>query len=379
MSLDVWAGGLRAALVAGLAIALLPGHSRGETLETEQYRVRAEVVADGLHHPWAVAFLPDGRFLVSERRGRLLLITEGVEEPVPVSGVPTVLRGGQGGLLDVVLHPGFDENRWVYLAYSKEVDGRGRTALARGRLAGATLEEVSDLFVAENSGSSSRHYGARIVFGADHALYLALGERGDADDAQNLDDHKGVVVRLNDDGSVPTDNPFASDPDALPEIYSYGHRNPQGFALRPGTDELWLTEHGPRGGDEVNRVEPGVNYGWPVITHGRAYSGFSIGEGDAKEGMAQPLLHWTPSIAPSGATFYAGDLFPEWRGDFFAGALKHEHVARLEIAGGEIVHEEQMFRDAFGRIRDVREGPDGGLYLLTDERNGQLIRIRPDE
>ena len=367
-----------AALFCLLAALVVPP-AAAQVFDTEHHRVRVETVTGGLEHPWALAFLPDGRMLVTERPGRLRIIAGGVLDPIPVAGLPEVRDRGQGGLLDVALHPRFAENAWVYLTYAMPGKGGGRTALGRGRLVGHALEAFEVLFVAENAARGGVHYGSRIVFGPGGRIYMTVGERGRSEEAQSRASHNGTVLRLNEDGSVPEDNPFVGDPSGLPEIYSYGHRNPQGLAVRPSNGQVWLTEHGPAGGDEVNQVRAGVNYGWPVITHGQGYWGGKIGEGSAKEGMAQPVLHWTPSIAPSGAAFYAGRLFPGWQGNLFAGALKFQYVARLEIEGDRILREEPLFRDgSLGRIRDVRAGPDGALYLLTDAAQGRLLRVVPD-
>ncbi len=346
---------------------------------TEQASFRIQQVAAGLEHPWGLAFLPDGRMLVTERPGRLRLIdADGRLLGQPISGLPEIRPHGQGGLLDVALHPRFTENRWVYLSYSEPgPDGVG-TAVARGRLAGMALEDTQVLFRLQPKSRAGRHFGSRLVFDREGRLFVTLGDRGDRPRSQDLEDHAGSVVRLNDDGSIPPDNPFVGRDDALSEIYSYGHRNIQGATLHPASGRLWTHEHGPQGGDEINLPEAGLNYGWPVITHGVNYGiGTPIGEGTAKPGMEQPLYYWDPSIAPSGMAFYDGDRFPAWRGDLFVGSLKFRLLVRLEIEDGEVVHEERMLRDELGRIRDVRQGPDGLLYLLTDASDGRLVRLVP--
>ncbi len=364
---------------AALATAFaLPSPAPAEVFETERGSVRAEILADGLRNPWALAFLPDGSALITERPGALRRWSEAGLDPDPVDGVPDVHARGQGGLLDVALDPEFAENGRVYLSYAAPSRRGAHTAVARGRLAGGALEDVEAIFQGQNQGGGGRHFGSRLAFAPDGTLYVTIGERGDADRAQDPSTHHGTVVRLNRDGTVPDDNPFANSEGALPEIFTLGHRNAQGLALRPGDGSMWVSEHGPRGGDEVNRLWAGANYGWPVITHGRAYSGFPIGEGSEKEGLDQPVWQWTPSMAPSGAAFYDGALFPEWRGNLFVGALKFRYLSRLTLEGDRIVGEERLFEDAFGRIRDVRQGPDGALWLLTDDpRNGRLIRISP--
>ncbi|MGD8956435.1 MAG: PQQ-dependent sugar dehydrogenase [Chromatiaceae bacterium] len=348
-------------------------------LQTEQHRIDVEVIARGLENPWSVAFLPDGGYLVTERPGRLRLVqADGTLVKAPITGLPAVRARGQGGLLDVVLHPEFEENRWVYLSYVEAGrDGVG-TAVARGRLDGLRLRDTEVLFRLIPKSSGGRHFGSRLVFDRQGYLFITLGDRGDRPRAQDLGDHAGSVIRLHDDGRVPADNPFVGRRDALPEIYSYGHRNIQGATLEPVSGRLWTHEHGPQGGDEINLPEPGVNYGWPVITYGVNYGiGTRIGEGSAKPGMAQPLYHWVPSIAPSGMSFYTGDAFPKWRGDLFVGSLKFGLLVRLSLENGRVVHEERLLQDRLGRIRDVRQGPDGLIYLLTDADDGQLVRLVP--
>jgi len=350
-----------------------------ESFATEKATFRVERIAAGLEHPWSVAFLPDGRYLVTERPGRLRLIeADGTLLRQPVGGLPAIAEHGQGGLLDVALHPNFAANGWVYFSYAESGTGGVGTAVARGRLDGMTLRDTELLFRLLPKSGRGQHFGSRLVFDRSGHLFITLGDRGDRQRAQDLGDHAGSVVRLNDDGSIPADNPFVGYAGARPEIYSYGHRNIQGATLHPETGRLWIHEHGPQGGDEINLPEPGVNYGWPVITYGVNYViGTQIGEGTEKPGMAQPLYHWVPSIAPSGMTFYDGDRFPAWHGDLFIGSLKFGLLVRLGIENGRVTHEERMLEGALGRIRDVRQGRDGLLYLLTDERNGQLVRLVP--
>jgi glucose/arabinose dehydrogenase len=339
---------------------------------------RVVTLVDDLTHPWSMAFLPDGRMLVTERPGRLRIIANGRLLPAPVEGMPEIAAKGQGGLLDVVLHPNFKENRWVYLSYAAgNGDGIG-TEVGRGRLQGNRITEWQRLFRLLPKSGTGRHFGSRLVFDNDGYLFITLGDRGERHRAQDSDDHAGSVIRLHEDGRIPEDNPFVGRPGVKPEIYSIGHRNMQGAALHPETGTLWVHEHGPQGGDELNIIRPGRNYGWPVITYGKEYgTGFDIGEGTEKPGMEQPIHYWVPSIAPSGMAFYTGDKFPDWRGDLFIGALKFQLLARLELEGGKVIVEERLLKDKLGRIRDVRMGPDGYIYLLTDALNGKLVRLEP--
>jgi aldose sugar dehydrogenase len=348
-------------------------------VQTEDYAVRLVTIVRGLEHPWGLAFLPDGRMLVTERPGRLRIVgADGKLDPNPVAGLPRVEEFGQGGLLDVALHPKFRENGLVYLSYAARGQGGVGTEVARGRLQGNQLVEVSTIFRAEPKSGGGRHFGSRLVFDRNGLLYITLGDRGEQDRAQKLDDHAGKIVRLTDDGRIPDDNPFRGKAAAKPEIYSLGNRNVQGAALHPQSGALWAQEHGPQGGDEVNIIRSGANYGWPVITYGVNYGiGTKIGEGTEKPGMAQPVWKWVPSIAPSGMAFYEGDKFPKWKGDLFVGALKDRLLVRLKLDGEKVVTEERMLRDALGRIRDVRAGPDGYLYLLTDSSDGALVRLEP--
>lgn len=340
--------------------------------------LRVETVAGGLEHPWAVGFLPEGRFLVTERSGRMRVVEANGRLGAALAGVPDVVARGQGGLLDVVADSGFARNRTIYFCYSEPGRGGNSTALARARLAedNARLEEVRVIFSQQPKVASNSHFGCRIVEARDGNLFMTLGDRfSRKDDAQTLDNHHGKIVRIAKDGSVPKDNPFASRAGALPEIWSYGHRNAQGAALAPD-GQLWMHEHGPQGGDEVNAPQPGRNHGWPVITYGENYGGGKIGEGiTAKAGMEQPLHHWTPSIAPSGMAFLTSDRYGDaLKGSLFVGSLKFGYLARLELAGGKVVAEHKLLED-LPRVRDVRQGPDGWLYLLTDESNGKLLRV----
>jgi len=340
--------------------------------------VRTETVVDGLDHPWAMAFLPDGDVLVTERSGALLRVAPDNGERTAVEGVPAVDARNQGGLLDVQLHPDFAENRLVYLTWSGECGPGNATHLGRGRLDGDRLEDFETLFIATPCVDSTKHFGSRIVFDRQGHLFMTVGERGERDRSQDIGDHNGSVLRLLSNGDIPEDNPFVGRDDAEPAIYSYGHRNPQGAVIHPETGALWIHEHGPRGGDEINLPEAGANFGWPKTTYGKEYWGPGIGP-DELEGTVQPIHYWVPSIAPSGMDFYTGDRFPEWQGDLFVGALALTHLARLELDGTEVVRETKLLDDRGWRIRDVRMGPDGYLYVLTDAGDGRLVRLLPAE
>jgi len=341
-------------------------------------RVQLKTIATGLEHPWSLAFLPDGRLLVTERPGRLRYVTMKGEISEPIAGVPTVYAKGQGGLLDVALDPDFGANSTIYLSYAEPGDGDlNGTAVARAKLDGAQLTDLEVIFRQMPKVASENHFGSRLVFARDGNLFVTLGERySERDSAQDLGTHLGKIVRITKDGKVPADNPFIGRKGALPEIWSYGHRNVQGATLDPGSGRFWAVEHGPRGGDEVNLPEAGRNYGWPVITYGREYSGPAIGEGTAKAGMEQPLYYWVPSIATSGMTFYSSETYPEWKGSLFVGALAAELVARLEFGADGKVKAEERFPIG-QRVRDIRQGPDGALYLVTDEDAGKLLRLTP--
>ena len=379
-----WIGWLWFGSVAGILIGTPQASGAADAAaaieRTEKHVVRVNVLTRGLEHPWSLAFLPDGRMLVTERSGRLRYVAaDGTPDPTPIAGLPAaVAEVGQGGLHDVALHPEFARNRFVYLAYSGRGPGGYGTELARGRLDGHRLTEVEVLFRASPKSRGGRHFGGRVVFdGAGH-VFLTLGDRGDRPRAQDPGDHAGSVVRLTEDGKPPADNPFVAVAGAKPEIFTLGNRNVQGAAMNPWTGELWTHEHGPRGGDEVNVLRAGANHGWPVVTYGRNYGlGTRISEGVRKEGMADPLHQWTPSIAPSGMAFYDGDQFPGWRGSLLVGALKFRLLARLEFEGERFVREERMLEGTIGRIRDVRVGPDGYVYLLSDEWDGVIARLEP--
>ena len=366
------------AIIASALIVPLAAFGNDTVVRSKAHDFIVRALVSGLDHPWGMAFLPGGDVLVTERSGTLNLISDGFGKRVEIRGLPRIAKAGQGGLLDVALHPGYAENRLVYISYAAEGDNGYGTEVARGRLVGDSLEDVVVIFRALSKSEGGRHFGSRLLFAPDGYLFITLGDRGKRPQAQALSTHPGSIIRVHDDGSVPRDNPFISNKLARPEIYTYGNRNVQGIALEPGSGRVWAHEHGPQGGDEINIVEAGTNYGWPVITYGRNYGiGTKIGEGTHKDGMAQPVYQWTPSIAPSGMTFYDGDKFPRWQGDIFAGSLKFRLLVRLSVDGDRVTEEERLLADRYGRIRDVRTGPDGFIYLLTDESDGQLLRLEP--
>ena len=343
--------------------------------------IQPQVVAQGLQNPWAVAFLPEGKFLVTERPGRMRVIAADGTLGAPLQGLPAIAAGGQGGLLDVVLDSDFAHSRTVYFCYSEPApthNGTNSTALAKAQLSAdqTTLENLQVIFSQRPKKASQLHFGCRIVERRDGTLLLALGERYHfKEEAQNLQNHLGKIVRIHKDGSVPKDNPFVGRSDALPEIWSYGHRNPQGAALAPD-GSYWMNEHGPQGGDEINRPTAGKNYGWPVITYGENYGSGKIGDGKTHQaGMEQPVHHWTPSIAVSGMAFITSDRYPGWKGDMVVGALKAQRLERIRFEGNKISKVEHLLPDLGQRVRDVRQGPDGWLYVLTDRSNGQLLRL----
>ncbi len=371
--------GLNLLLLSMTALMPLSAQDRSSVITSEKHNFRLATLVSGLENPWSVAFLPDGRMLVTERAGRLRLVGPDFRlDPKPIEGLPESVERGQGGLFDVVLHPQYAQNGWIYWAYNAPgPDGWG-TALARGKLQGQRMTSVQVLFSMLPKTRSSQHFGGRIVFDKAGMLYLTLGDRGDKDRAQKLDDHAGSVIRLQDDGRVPADNPFINRAGALPEKWTLGNRNMQGATLHPQTGELWTHEHGPQGGDEVNVMRPGLNYGWPVITYGVNYGlGTRIGEGQAKPGMVQPLYKWVPSIAPSGMAFVNGSQFPQWQGDLLVGALRGQMLVRLVLDGEKVMREERLLQGRAGRIRDVRMGPDGLVYLLSDGSDGALMRLEP--
>ncbi len=345
---------------------------------SEVHRYRLEPVADDLEVPWSMAFLPDGRLLVTEREGRLRVIENGRPQPRGIEGLPKVWAEGQGGMLAVAAHPDHATNGWIYLAFSDPgPGGSAMTKVVRGRLRNNRWVDQETIYAAppELYRSARVHFGTRLVFDGAGYLFFSIGDRGRQDDAQNLSRPNGKIHRVHDDGRIPADNPFVGTPGALPTIWSYGHRNPQGIDRHPETGELWATEHGPRGGDELNRVERGRNYGWPVITYGMNYNGTPITDRTAQEGMEQPVIHWTPSIAVSGIAFARGEAFPRWRNQLFVGALARQELRRVVIEGGQVVRQEVVFKNV-GRIRDVVQGPDGYLYVAF-ERPGRIMRLVP--
>ncbi len=364
--------------IVALLLLVFTATPRAEVVSSEKHDFTLETLVTGLEYPWALEFLPDGRMLVTEKVGRLRIIENGRLLPEPVGGLPPIAVEGQGGLLDVALDPDFENNGWIYLSFSAAGKGGTGTEVIRGRLVNMRLEAVQTLFRLTPKSRSGRHFGSRLLFGTDGHLYISLGDRGDRPRAQDLADHAGSLIRIHADGSVPDDNPFVKQSGALPEIYTYGNRNIQGLDRHPESGDIWSVEHGPQGGDELNRMQPGVNYGWPVITYGKNYViGTDIGEGTAKPGMAQPVHYWVPSIAISSLQFYDGAVFPAWRGNAFVSSLKFGQLARLELQGERVVHEERLINDALGRLREVRQGPDGLLYLLTDAADGRLVRMNP--
>ena len=361
-----------AILLAGHALSGLTQEFRGE-----HGALRVSTVARGLENPWALAFLPDGRMLVTERPGRMRVVARDGTLGAPLANLPVVVAQGQGGLLDVALDRDFANNRVIYFTFSEPGDGGAGTSVARARLGSNSLEDVRVIFRQAPKVRGGLHFGSRIVQGRDGNLWVGLGERGQRDRSQDLGTHLGKVVRIRPEGGAPPDNPFAGRTGVLPEIWSYGHRNIQGAFLHPATGALWTVEHGARGGDEVNRPEAGRNHGWPVITYGRDYSGLSIGEGTAKAGMEQPVHYWDPSIAPSGMAYYDASAIPGWKGSLLVGSLKFGLLARLQMDGARVVREERLLEGLNERVRDVRVGPDGLVYLLTDNSDGRILRVEP--
>lgn len=380
-------------LLAFAGCTFTQASSNGETVaqttpETQVVteNVQKTTVIEGLERPWSVAWLPDGAMLITEKAGRLRIARNGVLDATPITGVPEVFSGNQGGLMDVSIHPGFAQNRFIYLTYSHGTESANRTRVARATFDGKALSNVKVIFEVSQPKSGGQHFGSRILWLPDGTMLVAIGDGGNPPvqlegdlirkQAQNLRSHLGKIIRLNDDGSIPKDNPFVKNAKATPEIWSYGHRNIQGITFDAASKRVWATEHGARGGDELNLVEAGKNYGWPVVTYSREYSGPEITKERSRPGMVNPKVYWTPATAPSGLAFYNGDKIPSWKGALFAGGLVSRDVRHIKLDANGNVQSQQSI-DIGQRVRDVRQGPDGLLYVLTDEQNGQLIRLEP--
>lgn len=348
-----------------------------DVVESEAHSFKVQTVVEGLTEPWGMAFLPDGSMLITEKPGNIRVVRGGRLLEDQLNGVPEVYHRGQGGLLDIKLHPDYEENGWIYLSYSIPADGGAHTAVARAKLDGFSLVNFELLFEGEPKTDRGHHFGSRIAFDKDNYLYFTIGDRGEMHNAQDLSNHSGKTLRLHDDGSIPSDNPFVDHPDAKPEIYTYGNRNQQGLLRHPVTGEIWSHEHGPRGGDEINIIRRGLNYGWPEITHGINYNGTIITPDTARAGLEQPLHHWTPSIAPSGMAIVHGDRYPNWDGDVMTGTLRPMFLNRsvIDLANERVIHEERLL-EGIGRVRDVRLAPDGYLYVM-EESNGTIVRLIP--
>ena len=349
----------------------------GDIIETELHNIYIEDVVEGLDIPWGMAFLPDGKILITERGGDVRMVENGQLRTEPLAGAPEVVARGQGGLLDVALHPDYEENGWIYFSFSKPGSGGTTTSIERAKLDGYELVDHEEIYTGNTFSNAGQHFGSRIGFDSDGYLYFSIGDRGDMHSAQDITNSNGNLFRLHDDGSIPDDNPFVGE-EGLDEIFAYGLRNIQGMAVHPETGVIWTNLHGPRGGDEINvHDKPGANYGWPEITHGVNYDGSEITPDTAKAGMEQPVLHWTPSIAPSGMDFVTGDRYPNWTGNIMNGALASQLISRVEIDGDEYVHEERIL-EGIGRIRDVHMAPDGYIYF-SNESDGKISRIVPVE
>jgi len=366
-------------LAVSLICLVISGLSHADTVltaKTEKRNITVTRMFSGFEHPWSIAFISNTNWLVTERGGKLWQVSDKQKTEVTLAGIPAIKQIGQGGMLDVVLHPEFASNQLVYLSYVASSGSRAGTEVLRGKLIENSLQDIEVIFKALPKSRGGRHFGSRLTFDNSGDLYISLGDRGDKGSAQNRKSHAGSIIRLHDDGSIPKDNPFIADSDTLDEIFSLGHRNVQGMSYDAKTETLWSHEHGPQGGDELNKVESGLNYGWPVITYGVNYgSGTSIGIGTEKAGMQQPVTFWDPSIAPSGLAALNSERYPEWQGNLLVGALKFQLLARLEVENGKVVHEERMLAGEFGRIRDVKISPDGYIYFLTDSENGAVYRI----
>ncbi|MFN2395419.1 MAG: PQQ-dependent sugar dehydrogenase [Bacteroidales bacterium] len=368
-------------LLSGIIIAAFmiscSSSDKEVSYQTGDLSVKIDTLATGLQNPWGMEFLPDGRILIVEKPGFLRIWEDGQLQGDPVSGLPEIWVHGQGGLLDVAMHPDYNENGWLYFAYASPGGDGGITAIGRGKLQNNQIADFEKIFQGVPYSSAGVHFGSRIVFDKDNHLFTTIGDRGVMNDAQNLENHRGTVLRINDDGSIPEDNPFVNEPGAMPEIWSYGHRNIQGMVIHPETGDLWTHEHGPRGGDEINVAIKGENYGWPLATHGINYNGTVITPDTTLPGMVDPILHWTPSIAPCGLDIVTSDKYPQWQGNLMVGALAGEHIHRVAIDGRNVVETEKLL-EGFARFRAIREGPDGYIYVLT-ESPGLFFRLVPEE
>lgn len=379
---------LRLAFFSSALVAAAPACAQiDETFETASgSSIKVETVVDGLAEPWGMALMPNGNWLITEKGGSLRMLSAEGALSEPIEGTPEVDARDQGGLLDVALDPDFEQNRLVYLSFSEPGEGgTNSTAVYRGRLSedGTSLDDGEVLFTQMPKEASTKHFGSRLVFDGDGHLFVTMGERSEEEfrgQAQDLDSHLGKIVRINPDGSVPEDNPFVDDAGALPAIWSYGNRNVQAAAMNPETGDLWEIEHGPDGGDELNIIQPGNNYGWPLVSYGENYDGTPVNEGEqTMEGVTDPILTWTPVIAPSGMIFYDGDLFPDWQGDILVGGLRSTALVRVDVEGESAEEAERLLEDLGMRIQDVAQGPDGAVFVLTDDANGHLLKITPAE
>ena len=369
--------GVAAALLLAATLGPVPAEAQTREFPSKKAPLVVETLASGLKQPWSVEVLPDGGYLVSEKQGTLRLVRNG-RISAPIGGVPAVATTGQGGLLDIALAPDFATSRTLYLTYSASGDGGVGTALAKARLSadGTALEEARRIFLMNRLTARGQHFGSRIAIARDGSLFFGIGDRGEGERAQDPRDHAGAILHINPDGSPHADNPFLGTSEGLPEIWSKGHRNPQGLTIDPKDGTLLTAEHGARGGDEINNPQPGRNYGWPLVSYGRHYSGAEFDRGSSAEGYEPPLYYWDPSIAPGAIAVYRGAMFPEWDGNLIVAALKYQLLARLERdEGGTVVSEERLFDGEFGRIRDVVVAPDGALLLLTDDADGALLRV----
>lgn len=368
-------------LILVLCAVVLPQELRAqESYQSDLYEFSLVPLGGELNYPWGMDFVPDGSgLLVTEKSGQLYFYDTQGWERREITGLPEIAEIGQGGLLDVMAHPDFENNQVIFLSHAARDERGYGTEVIRARIDGSELKDVQTIFTALPKVRGRTHFGSRLLWGPDDKLYITLGERGQMDEAQQPINHLGTTIRINEDGSVPQDNPFAGHERYRPEIFTYGNRNVQGIILHPERDEVWIHEHGPKGGDEINILKAGANYGWPEVTHGVAYSGFEITDKTSAPGVEPPILHWTPSIAPSGMSYYDGDQFPKWQGDIFVGALVERHLRRVSVSGNKVVGQEVLLEDLGERIRDVATGPDGYIYLLLDKSGGALMRLEPKD